>query len=1217
MLLLPMYRPYASLETVADRERATFGWAFAPLVVDETLAGLDFSGEGLTLVLRDVTDAEPRSFFASGAGAAVDPRFGRSIALSVYGRRWTADVRATPALAANLHQLPPRRVALVGLTLSALLAALVVLFTRGLRRSREVSAEQARRAAIVESSSDAIIAESIDGIVTDWNDGAYRLFGYARETAVGRSTASLICPPGREHEDLDIRATFSSGERVPAFETTRRRADGEILEVSITASPIVDADGRRLGCSKVVRDVSDARRTQRALADLNSHLEQQVAERTAKLDKAAHDLESIVAAIPSTIGYWDRHLVNRMANCAYGQLFGRDPATLPGTTLRALVGDTNFERNRARADGALRGEAQSFELSVPAVGKGRQRHLLVEFVPDRIDGEVKGFYAFTHDVTELVEGRLELAAAQRDAAALLETIHEHAIVSVTDRSGRILEVNDRFCHISGYTREQLVGQSHAIVNAGVHSKAFWKDVWRTIGSGRSWRGEICNRAADGSLFWVDSIISPYLGDDGRVEKYISIRTDITTRKMFAEDLRRTNDCFEVAASAAGLGVWTWDLVTGEATWDARCFSVFGRSPQDPATATDVWVSSVLAEDRICRDEQVAAAVNGTWPFEVDFRIDVPGGGIRHVHSSARVERDESGRALRMVGVHMDVTERRSAEIALRETSSLLSTVLASSSEVAILATDPTMHFTVFNEGAERLLGYSSKEIVGVATPALLHDQAEVVARSQELSAALGRPIAGAAAFTEPTTLGKPREWTFVRKDGSRVSVSLVITEMRDAEGTLSGYVGIAYDVTAQKEADRLLREAVHEAKAANRAKSQFLANMSHEIRTPMNAVMGLSYLLERTNLDAEQASFLANIRIASTSLLAIINDILDLSKIEASELKIERAPVDLTKLVNEQRSLMSVQTKAKGIGFVVEVAGALPTVEGDVVRVTQILTNLLSNAIKFTSEGNVTLRVSTAAAAANCVRMRFAVEDSGIGIGAKAIPQLFSPFVQADSSTTRRFGGTGLGLSIVKQLVSLMGGEIGVTSTPGVGSVFWFELDFTLSAAHASASPGHRESVRRRPGLLGVRVLVADDCNINLRVAKRILELEGAIVTLTSDGQQAVDKLVEAPDGYDVVLLDVQMPVLDGHDATRRIRQGLGLVDLPIIALTAGTLTSEAALAKEAGMSDLVGKPFEPAALVRSIRTFVPVAGSRNASSSTRPKSTAPASLPQNDGQHA
>ena len=1214
VLLLPIYRPGASLQNIAEREAAAFGWVIAPLVVDDVLAGLDLSGESLSLVLRDVTEAEPQSIFMSDAGAEVDPRFARSIVLEIHGRRWTADLHATPAFARSLHQSRPRTVGLAGVAFSALFATLVFLFTRGSQRSREVSAEQARRAAIVESSSDAIIAESIDGIVTDWNDGAVRLFGYSREMAIGRSAVSLIYPEGREHEDIDIRTAISLGERVPAFDTTRRRVDGAILEVSITAWPIVAADGRRLGFSKTVRDVTDARRTQRALAELNARLEEQVAERTAKLDAAVHHLESIVAAVPSTIGYWDRSLVNCMANRAHTEIFGRDAATLPGTTLRELVGDERFEKHKPQAEGALRGEAQAFELTLPATGEGGARHLLVRFVPDRLNGDVNGFYAFTHDVTELVESRLKLAAAQRDAAALLRAIHEHTIVSVTDHAGRILEVNDQFCAISGYAREKLVGQTHGIVNSGFHPQEFWKEIWRTIGNGQSWRGEICNRAADGSLFWVESIISPYLGDDGRVEKYISIRTDITARKIFAEDLRRTNERFELAAAAAGLGVWTWDVVTGDASWDAKSFAVFGHSPHETDSAADVWRSSVIEDDRARRDEHVVEAVAGTRPFDLDFRINMPGGGVRHVKSIARIERDAAGNALRMIGVHMDVTERRNAEIALRETSSLLTTVLASASEVAIIATDPKMLFTVFNEGAERLLGYTSAEVVGLATPALVHDHAEVVARGVELSAALGRPITGGAIFTEPTTLGQAREWTFIRKDGSRVSVSLVVTEMRDAGGKLFGYLGIAHDVTAQKEAEQRLRHAVHKAKSANRAKGQFLANMSHEIRTPMNAVIGLSYLLEQTNLDAEQASFLGKIRIASKSLLAIINDILDLSKIEASELSIEHAPVDLTKLLGELRSLMSTQAEAKGIGFVVDLDDGLPTVEGDAVRVNQVLTNLLTNAIKFTSHGNVSLRVSTVAAAANGVRLRFAVEDSGIGISAEALPKLFSPFVQADPSTTRRFGGTGLGLSIVKQLVALMGGEIGVTSTPGVGSVFWFELDFTLSARQASALPGARESVQRGPGLKGVRVLVADDSDINLEVARRILELEGAIVTLVSDGQQAVDKLLEAPDGYDAVLLDVQMPVLDGHDATRRIRQRLGLVDLPIIALTAGTLTSEAALAKAAGMSDFVGKPFEPAALVRCIRKFVCVADGHELSLAPHPRSMAPADWPQLDG---
>jgi PAS domain S-box-containing protein len=547
-------------------------------------------------------------------------------------------------------------------------------------------------------------------------------------------------------------------------------------------------------------------------------------------------------------------------------------------------------------------------------------------------------------------------------------------------------------------------------------------------------------------------------------------------------------------------------------------------------------------------------------------------------------RDSSGQLLGFAKVTQDVTARKVAERQLYQTSSLLRTVLDSASDMSIIATDSNLTIKVFNAGAERLLGYTSDEIVDRTTTLLLHDPDEIRVCGEELSALLGVPIQGAQIFQEPSMHGRSREWNYVRKDGCRVAVDLVVTAMHTYEGELLGYVSVAQDVTQQKKYEESLRRATQNAERANSAKSLFLANMSHEIRTPMNAVIGLTYLLEQTELNAEQTGFVAQLNVASKSLLAVITDVLDISKIEAGELMISRVAFNPYTLLNELHTIMRAQADLKGITLGLEVLDDLPAaLEGDASRLTQILTNLLSNALKFTERGGVKLCVRSLGIAPAGIRLSFTVTDTGIGIDPAAQARLFAPFIQADESITRRYGGTGLGLSIINSLTKLMGGTVDFTSTVGAGSEFRVVLEFPLATPESLAARQPVPVSRGERPLSGVRVLVVDDYDLNLVVTQRILEQAGAVVGVANNGQEAYEKLKRQADLFDVVLMDVQMPIMDGYEATRRIRADLGLWDLPIIALTAGALSSERQRASAVGMDDFIIKPFDAATLISSV----------------------------------
>ncbi|MCB1954437.1 MAG: response regulator [Rhodocyclaceae bacterium] len=395
--------------------------------------------------------------------------------------------------------------------------------------------------------------------------------------------------------------------------------------------------------------------------------------------------------------------------------------------------------------------------------------------------------------------------------------------------------------------------------------------------------------------------------------------------------------------------------------------------------------------------------------------------------------------------------------------------------------------------------------------------------------------------------------------------------IRDSVGLTTAWAVIGPDLAE--------RRARATAEAASDAKTTFLAHMSHEMRTPLNAVMSVAYLLSRSTLTAEQRHLVGQLRQAGQQLSALINDVLDLSKIEAGKMELEPASFDLPALLRDMAGLMTHQALEKGLDLRLGLSPDLPNqVIGDPTRLNQVLANLLSNAIKFTEQGSVRLEVAPEAQLAGSVRVRFCVTDTGIGISKEAIAGLFAPFTQADISTTRRFGGTGLGLTISKLLIDAMGGEIEVRSEPGRGSEFCFSLPLSVPAVEAIEAPEAPPPAEpaQAPGLAGVRILVVDDSDINRDIARRLLRLEGATVGMAAHGQEAVDILRGTPEAYDVVVMDLQMPVMDGFAATRAIRSDARTAKLPIVALTAAAMPNERENATEAGMNDFITKPIDP-----------------------------------------
>ncbi len=631
-------------------------------------------------------------------------------------------------------------------------------------------------------------------------------------------------------------------------------------------------------------------------------------------------------------------------------------------------------------------------------------------------------------------------------------------------------------------------------------------------------------------------------------------------------LEYVKSTLDMTSQVARVGSWEYDLVDDYIDWSEMTKIIHGV-PKDyrPSIETAIeFYKDPQHKMKIAQAINCAISTGASWDLELE--IDTYQGTRLWVRALGKAA-FKKGKCVRLYGTFQDIDKLKRSEAESIRSKKMLEDVLNATTAVAIIATDAEGVITLFNRGAENLLGYKSEEVIGKITPTLFHSSREVRDRAKELEIEFGYPISEFRVFVEiAERYGyEQREWIYIKKDFTQLYVSLAVTAMRDISGRIIGYLGIATDITKIVLQREELEKAKKLADQGSVAKSEFLANMSHEIRTPLNGIIGFTDLMSRTKLDDTQKEYLSIVDQSANLLLSIINDILDFSKIEAGKLELSVEKNDLYEMFAQVASLIDFQWKAKKLDFRVNLSESLPHyVWVDSLRLKQVLMNLLSNAIKFTEKGSVALHVDVLSSDENSTTLRFCVTDSGIGIKPDKQQKIFEAFSQEDASISKRFGGTGLGLSISNQLLKMMDSKLQLESEYGKGSKFYFEI--TLRSLKGDV---YEWKLLESLHIMIVARRDAERANIAL-----MLQMKKVNVSLADNGFEVLQLLTKG-ERYDAIIIDNDLPIMNGIDTVKKIREKLLYrgVGQPVVLMLSVLETNPALIAESSNIIHCINKP--------------------------------------------
>ncbi len=818
------------------------------------------------------------------------------------------------------------------------------------------------------------------------------------------------------------------------------------------------------------------------------------------------------------------------------------------------------------------GDYVNLEYRIQTPG-GRVKWIRSRNFPVHADkNEVSRIVGIAEDITKRKNAERMLAEREEQFRTIFN--HSPQPMALTEAaSGKLIEVNDIFCKKISATKERLIGRT--VTELGFYSETdrgyFVKELYE---NGTVEGLEMTFTAINGETF-ICRMFSRFITIND--QKFVlTVFEDITERKIAEEQLLKQKEQFELAVNGSNDGIWDWEVETGYLFLSHKWKEQLGYAGGELKNEVNTFSTLLHDDDKARVWNRIQDYLDGKIDnYDLEFRMIHKDGQPRWIRARGEASRNPDGKPYRMAGSHTDITDRKQREIELKETENLLSSII-DTLPGTLNVVDPNFTIVRVNNAAYRM------KSAGVGqTNGLIGKKCYETFMKRESPCPwckIQQVFETGESFEETTTPNDPREI----KTGK--ALHILLAPIRTEDGRVKGVIEYAIDVTE-------LRNAKNDAEAASKAKSEFLANMSHEIRTPMNGVIGMTGLLLDTRLTNEQRRYANTIRASGESLLDLINDILDFSKIEAGKMEMEIIDFDLRTLLDDFSETLALKAHEKDLEFICAASPAVPVfLQGDPGRLRQILMNLAGNAVKFTRKGEISVKAELESETAANAIICFSVRDTGVGIPEDRRENLFRQFTQADASISREYGGTGLGLAISKQLVEMMGGEIGVTSKAGAGSEFRFTARF-----QKTSKPKRR--IETPSDICNARILVVDDNDTNREIMLEQLKSWGARADTAPDGRTALRLLhraVEDDDPFEMAVLDMWMPELNGEETGIIIKADPRIADTKLMMMTSLGRKGDAGRLSEIGFSARLTKPVRQSELFDRISMILSEKTSRN-----------------------